>query len=226
MCRPVAVKDFLARLERDFRRHKSDAERALERLPGPGEDTRIYQLRSREQVFEQCRRLLRDATRFVLVDIYPEPLVEIRDDLVAAAKRGVQVVAKTYGDVDVPDIELLIEPEYETVRGRWPGQWVNVVMDGSEYVLGLLSEDGDDVVQAVWSRSPYVSYIHQVRLACEMGYTAIKIDITNDASRDKLLQTFKHTYDYFPLDSPGYERLLQQLKPHPRTGTKKEGIES
>ena len=39
VCRPVEVKDFLSRLERDFRRHKREAQRSLGRLPGPGEDT-------------------------------------------------------------------------------------------------------------------------------------------------------------------------------------------
>lgn len=211
LCRAVPAKEFLVRLERDFSRHRKAAEAVLKRLPGPGEDTRIYHLRSRDQVFGQCRRLLAKARRVVHVDIYPDPLRELRDDIIAATKRGVQVIVKTYAAVDIPGVEILVEPEAELILGRWPGQWVNVVIDYSSFTLALLTAEGKDVVQAIWSASPYVSYIHHGRLACELAYTALRIEFERGASRADLQRTFAHTSGYIVLDTPGYDRLLAQI---------------
>jgi sugar-specific transcriptional regulator TrmB len=210
-CRAVPARDFLMRLERDFSHHRREAEEVLGRFPAPGADTRVYQLRTWPQILEQCRQLLGTATQVVQMDIYPDPLLELKDDVAAAAGRGVQVVGKTYRPVAVPGMEVLIEPDSALILDRWPGQWVDVVADGSQFVLALLGADGTNVVQAVWSASPFLSYIHYGRLACELGYTALKIDIRRGAEHEELLSTFSRTYEYFKLDNPGYDRLLQQI---------------
>lgn len=210
-CRAVPAKEFLARLERDFSRHRKEAEAVLAHLPAPAEDARIYHLRSRGQVFEQCRRLLAEARREVHIDIYPDPLAELRADIAAAAQRGVQIVIKTYDAMEIPGVEILVEPDAPLILERWPVQWVNVAIDHSRFTLALLTADGEDVVQAICSASPYVSYIHHGRLAFELAYTALRIDFERGASREELLHTFAHTKDYVVLDSPGYDRLLRQI---------------
>ena len=211
LCRAVPAKQFLARLERDFSRHRKDAEAVLSRFPAPAEDARIYHLQSRTQVIEHCRRLLAEARREVHIDIYPEPLADLRNEIAGAAQRGVQVVIKTYAPAEIPGVEILIEPDPTFVLDRWPVQWVNVAIDHSRFTLALLTADGEDVVQAIWSASPYVSYIHHGRLACELAYTALKVAFERGASHEELLHTFAHTKDYIVLDSPGYDRLLHQI---------------
>ena len=209
-CRAVPAREFLVRLERDFARHRKDAEAALGRLPSPGDDAGVYQLRSPAQVFERCRRLFAEAERVALVDIFPGPLAELRHDIAAAAERGVQVVVKTYRPAEISGVEILVEPEAGTVLDRWPGQWVDVVIDGSRYAMAFLSADSRSVIQGVSSASPGLSFIHFDRLAHELGYTALKIAIASGASREELIQTFAHTREYFYSDAPGYARLLQQ----------------
>jgi sugar-specific transcriptional regulator TrmB len=209
-CRAVPAKEFLVRVERDFARHRKDAEAALERLPSPGDDTGIYQLRSAAQVFERCRRLFAEAESVARADIFPDPLDELRDDIAAAAERGVQVVVKTYGPAEIDGVEILVEPEAGTVLERWPGQWVDIAIDGSRWVMAFLSADSRSVIQGVSSASPGLSYIHFDRLAHELGYTALKIAFTSGASRDELIQTFTRTREYFAPNAAGYARLLQQ----------------
>ena len=209
-CRAVPAKEFLVRLERDFARHRKDAEAALGRLPSPGDDAGIYQLRSAAQVFERCRRLFAEAERVARADIFPDPLDELRDDIAAAAERGVQVVVKTYRPSEIDGVEILVEPEAGTALERWPGQWVDIAIDGSRYVMAFLSADSRSVIQGVSSASPGLSYIHFDRLAHELGYTALKIAFTSGASRDELIQTFARTREYFAPNAAGYARLLQQ----------------
>ena len=121
-----------------------------------------------------------------------------------------QIAIKTYDAMEIPGVEILVEPDAHVTFKRWPVQWVNVAIDHSRFLLALLTADGRDVVQAIWSASPFVSYIHHGRLVCEIAYTALRIDFERGASREELLHAFAHTKDYFVMDSPGYARLLRQ----------------
>jgi hypothetical protein len=60
----------------------------------------------------------------------------------------------------VPGVEVVLEPEHERIRSRWPEQWLDCVTDASDYVLGRLTPDGEQVLQAVRTGSPYLTYLH------------------------------------------------------------------
>jgi hypothetical protein len=49
----------------------------------------------------------------------------------------------------------------------WGGEQLNLVVDGREHLLALLSPDLDAVVQAVWSQSLYLSSILHAGRLCE-----------------------------------------------------------
>ena len=59
LCRPVPWEDLLRHFESQFNTAKSRAAQALAGLERSGNDERLYQLRSREQVMERARSLLR-----------------------------------------------------------------------------------------------------------------------------------------------------------------------
>ncbi len=209
-CRAVPAKEFLVRVEREFVQHRKEAEEALERLPGPGDDAGIYHLRSAAQVIECCRRMFAEAKQVVRADLFPDALTELRDDIAAAAERGVQVVIKTYRPAKIDGVEILVEPDSNTVHERWPGQWIDISSDGSQYIMAFLSADSRSVIQGVSSTSPILSYIHFDRLVNEIGYTALKIAFTSGASHEELNKTFERTREYFAPNVAGYDRLLRQ----------------
>ncbi|RYE91976.1 MAG: TrmB family transcriptional regulator, partial [Myxococcales bacterium] len=76
--RAVAPVELLARVERDFERAHGRAQRALTRLRSAGDDERVYSLPEREQVIERARAMLLRAEQLALVDVFPEPLEELR----------------------------------------------------------------------------------------------------------------------------------------------------
>jgi sugar-specific transcriptional regulator TrmB len=210
--RAVPAETFLAGLEHRFARLRRDAANSLSRIPEAGPDARVYQIITREQLVEQCRSLLRSARRVVLVDAFPVPLDVLRDDLAATASRGVDVFAKIYAPDDVRGVEAVLEPESELTRGRWPEQWIDCVADASDFILGLLNPDGTKVLQAVRSASPYLAYLHHSRLACELGYTALKATLIRGESSDVLKDVYDRTTRYFALDAPGFAALRRRLE--------------
>src|SRR5437870_4511293 len=68
----------------------------------------------------------------------------------------------------LPGADVTMAKDGERVRARWPGEWLNIVVDGEEHLLALLSEDCSRVHQAVWSSSPYLSVLHPSGMASEI----------------------------------------------------------
>jgi len=210
--RAVPADEFLTALERRFSQHRDEAAERLSRIPEAEPDARVYQIATREQLVEQCRSMLRSARDVALVDAFPLPLDLLRDDLSATAARGVDVFVKTYEPNDITGVELVLDPEHERTRGRWPEQWIDCIVDASDYVVGLLSPDGERLLQAVRSASPYLAYLHHSRLACELAYTAIKTGITGGAGAEELYRIHEQTSRYFAPDAPGFRALRRRLE--------------
>jgi sugar-specific transcriptional regulator TrmB len=232
VCRPVPVNDLLDQLATRFNRSRNQAAEVLRHLPGPEQDTRIYHLRDRDQVLGKCRQLLESAQKVVLLDIFPIPLQELRPDLAIAAARGITVTVKAYAPAEIPGVEVFVEPKHAYILDRWPAQWLNVVADGSEFMLGVLDKSGQTVIQAVWSGSPYLSWILHSGIGSEVVLTALRQQIgcgpeagaaTPSPQAEIAHQVQTWADRYITSDAPGYARLLNQLgldvlRPSPDAG--------
>src|SRR4051812_7356647 len=123
VCRAVAPDELLARLARTFSDQRERAARALARVRDTSADDRVYQMRSRDQVFERARQMLDRATQVAVLDVFPEPLETLRPDLERALARGVEVAVKLYAPADVAGAEVVLTRRGAKVLARWPGQW-------------------------------------------------------------------------------------------------------
>ncbi|MBK8165002.1 MAG: TrmB family transcriptional regulator [bacterium] len=165
--RAVPPAELLAGLERRARERREAAAAALADLAPEGGDDRVYALRDRDQVLERARAMLGRARQIALADLFPAVLVELRDDLAGCAARGVSVTVRAYAPADL-GAALVVSGEGRGAPGRWPGQQLSLVVDGSEHLLALLSADLQQVHQAVWSGSAFLSCLHHNHLAMEM----------------------------------------------------------
>src|SRR5262245_2044037 len=173
-CRAIPAGELLARLEHSFRERKRSAARALRSLKAAAGDDRVYQLRSVEQVYARCRHMLDTSRRVAVLDLFPEPFAELRPALQKAARRGVRVAVKAYEPADVPGVDVVVGPHAPATRQRWPGQWLNAVADGRQHLLALLSADGSELVQAVWSGSAYLSWVYHSAAGAELVLAAVE----------------------------------------------------
>jgi len=211
VCHAVPAGELLGLIERGFRESRERAASALAELQSVPGDDRVYQLRSREQVMERCRRMLGRAERVALLDAFPAPLEELRTEAEAAAARGVTVAVKAYEPTSLREAEVFVHPDGRDVTGRWPGQWVNVVVDGREHLIALLSRDGLDVHQAVWSESAYLSWVYHSALAGELILAEVQRRIAEGASA-KELRGIRESYRRIVApDAPGFQQLVRRF---------------
>jgi sugar-specific transcriptional regulator TrmB len=186
VCRAVPGAELLRALESDFRRHQRAAAATLKRLKPARGDDGVYTLASVEQVVERCDAMVRRARDVVLADAFPEALSWVEAPLAAAARRGVHVAVKTYAPVSSSGIDAVVLAGGDKVLERWPGQWLNVVVDGREFLLSYSSVDGTELHQALWSRSPYVSWAYHSALTSEIGEARLVEALDRNATKAEL----------------------------------------
>jgi sugar-specific transcriptional regulator TrmB len=212
LCRPVPPAELLAQLERRFRDQRARAERVLARPTAVAEDDRVYTLRSADQVLERARSMLRDATEVVLLDVFPLPLRALRADVEAAVERGVQVTVRVYEPTEVRGARVVMDADPELVRGRWPGQWVNVVADGREHLIAYLTADAAAVQQAVWSGSAILSWVYHSALSSEIVLEDVRNLIRSGADGDALAKAVAQAIPVSKaLQAPGYRELATRF---------------
>jgi len=225
LCRAVPPPELMARLERDFKDRQKRALDALSNLPGAPADDRVYHMRSPEQVYERCRSLLAAAEEAVLVDSFPLPLEELRADLRAAAARGVTVYVKLYRDDVIEGVNIIVDPDGDEILGRWPGQWLNMVVDGAEYVHALLAEDGHSVHQAVWSGSAYLAWVYHSAFWSELALAEVARRTDAQVPTTEINAWLRELKEQMRSDLPGYRTLLERfgqsdrLRPTDNTNT-------
>ena len=215
LCRAVPPTELLGHLEHRFRQRRERAEDVLQRLERPDEDERVYQLRSRDQVLERARQMLRRSREVALAVAFPAPLAEIHEDLEAAAARGVRVLLKVYQSAEIPGVRTVLSSEPAYQPGRFPGQELNLVVDAEEYLVALLGWDGESVVQATWSGSPFLAFVQYNGLFCEWILTSLAHRVGREAIEAAIDRSLH------PVATPGFRRLVRDLpgsEPDPSEG--------
>jgi sugar-specific transcriptional regulator TrmB len=220
--RAVLPSELLRGMKRRMSGQIERAESALSRVAPAQNDERTYELLTRDQVIDRARTMLQNAREVALLDLFPAAVKLLTEDLSAGAKRGLVVTAMVYEPVVIPGATVLVNPKGETVRNRWPGEWLNLVVDAKEHLLSFLSPDGSNVLQAVWSASRYLSWVYHSGLGGEMMSIGLMQAIEKRRPRKDLIAIIKQFETLKALQAPGYKELLRKFGkpsaiPHART---------
>ena len=208
LCRPVPPDELLANLERRFQERRADAARLLAEISHLEGDDRVYQLRSREQVFERCRAMLRRCDKVALVDAFPGPLDALRPELVRLGARSL-VAAKVYEPIKIPGVWIVECMRGAATRERWAGEWIVIVIDGAEELIAFFAPDGS-VRQAIWTASLHLAWVYHGALASEIILDAVERKIEDGAAIDELKQILHTLAPLRALQAPGYRQLARR----------------
>lgn len=209
--RAVPAEELLGRLARTFDERRKRASEELARLRSAPEDDRVYLLTSRDQVFERARQMLAGCLDVAVVDAFPLPLEVLRDDLEAAAARGVTTAVGVYAPARVAGALTFVQPHGASILERWPGHWINVVVDGSETLLAFLDAEGDGVHQALWSGSAYLSSVYHSAVTSELILGDVQQRIADGVPHARLLRRLNGFRSRLGSQGRGYEQLRERF---------------
>lgn len=201
-CRAVPVDELLGRMTREFQTHRDHAARALRELGQPKADDRVYQIRSMEGVTQRLRQMLVEAKGVVLASIPSSVLSEVREELLQATDRSVDVALRTDSQDELLGIETILRESSADL----PWKELQVVVDGEQHLVAFLSREGE-LLNAVWSGSGFLSLVHHRGLAAEMNLEQVASKIRDEAGQKRLLRALSlhKTVE----QTPGYRLLAK-----------------
>jgi sugar-specific transcriptional regulator TrmB len=180
MCRAVSSEELLSRLTREFESKRSSAQSTLSALNHTTVDERIYQIRSREQVFQRAREMLAEANQ-VAVGVLPGKFADqLAENLLAATSRGVDVALKSDQSIRIEGVDVVVEPT--GVRARTT---LHLVTDGDQTLIATF-DDAGGLLHAVWTRSPMLAVAHHEGLASELCLSVVAERIEEGAGQKRL----------------------------------------
>ena len=204
---PIA--DYMNQLESGFRNDRQFLEESLKDIKYSVSGDKIYMLQTFDQVLEKCSRMLENAEYSVIVDAFPSMLRKIIPQLEKAAENGVNIIVNAYEPVNVKNCRVIVKSNAKKVLQLWSGDWMNIAVDGREYLITACEKDG--VLQhAIWSNSPYLSFFVFNGFRYEMLFSALSSKIPSEKMSEILNSAFEDV-NINIADLPGYKTMLERL---------------
>ena len=91
LCRAVPLEELMNRLQKNFEQRRKETEKQLKAVGKPTEDTRIYQLVSREQILNRIREMIATAGKSVLMKMPADAIRSIEGDIEKSAQRKIEI---------------------------------------------------------------------------------------------------------------------------------------
>jgi len=186
LCRAVPPEELLDRLAQNFANLRRKAADHLTRLAPSADDDGVYQIQSVDQVRQKLENMIDQAEQLIVLDLFPEAVTWLRDSLLRAARKNVRVALKTYEPTIIEGVDSVFDQRGNDLKKLWPGVVANAAVDGRQCLLSLLSPGGEDVIQAVWSASPFLAQSWLQTLAGDIKRVALEVSIQQLSPGGKL----------------------------------------
>ena len=211
LCQAVAPSEMMEKLKDSYLDKHRKTSAALSKLKPSADTEKIFSLADPAQVFDRCRRAIGEAEKIILVDAYPGVIKVLKPWLEEAGARGVTVVVQAYKPVNIRGVEVIEYHNSGEMLGRWPGDWLIVVIDGAEYLFAFIGEDGGTVHNAIWCESAFMALPQHSNLALSFRASILDELIKKGASRKKIEKEMKRAAKWEMMGSRGYEKLSATL---------------
>jgi sugar-specific transcriptional regulator TrmB len=153
----VPPKDLLHKLRERYAKPLEYLEATLPTIVPSEPEPDILQLESPEGIIDHARSIIRGAHDAVYLSVWQDAIDSLREELEAAAARGVRIAGMLYGS-EMPEVGWWQRHSYrETVTSRIRGTMLTLVADGSEALIAHIPERG--APSAVRTRSPVLCLV-------------------------------------------------------------------
>ncbi len=205
----IPIKDYMDQVEFTFVNDRNYLVDALRDIENPLSGDKIYMLQTLDQVFEKCTKMLESAECCVIVDAFPDMLRKILPELEKAAANNVNIVVNAYEPVEVKGCHVIVKSNARKVLSLWSGDWMNIAVDGKEYLITAVEKDGA-LQHAIWSNSPYLSFFVFNGFRYEMMYSALAGQAEN-IKREDIIEKAVENVNIDVAALPGYITMLERL---------------
>jgi len=207
----VSLDDYFSQLEASLKNSKLFLEEHLHRMATLPSENKIHWLKNYEQLEQKLVSMITNSVYTVIVDAFPPLLESITPHLIAAAEDGVRIVINAYQPVVIPKCQVIIKDNAENVMKLWAGDWINIAVDGREFLTSAVSKDVSRTVHALWSNSAFLSFFQFNGFRYEMMFSRLAQHLRELGHKDVVDNVFHELEGLATTNLPGYLDLLDQF---------------
>jgi len=121
----------------------------------------------------------------------------------------VHVSVIAYEPVEFAGVTVARFSRDNPLLASFPGEWLISVVDGREQLIAFLTRGGDELLQAIWSASPFLSW----SLQCFMSSEFTHLGTLNDPDLPPEAREVMRRYSrHLSFDVPGYREIVRRLR--------------
>jgi hypothetical protein len=142
--------------------------------------------------------MLDEAVERVLLELFPVPLAELRDAVEKTAARGVDVTVRIYRPDSLAGVRIVQSPFGEASIKEVGAEWLSVLVDGRQCLLGSLARGGDAVLQALWTESPLLARSMYDSLNSDLHHYALRPVLETATDLEEVRKAYDRLQQEFP----------------------------
>ena len=196
---PVPILEYLQLIENNFNKNKITLENELTKYASKSPREGIFQIDSVKQAIEKAKQLITDANSVIMIDATTPLLTTLKKILEKRASDGIMVLIKAYEPIEINGCHIVFtSDEYRTID--WDDQWCNIISDEKEFLISVFENDINSVLQAIWSKSEYLSITIISGFLHEFVLARISSLILDGTPSEKLIDELKKLYKKYIYD--------------------------
>ncbi len=207
----VSLDDYFTQLESSLRSSKQFLQERLKRLTTLPNENKIHWLRNYEQLEQKLLAMIKHSEYTVIVDAFPTLLESIRPHLIEAALNGVRIVINAYEQTDIAGCQIIIKSNAERVMKMWAGDWINIAVDGREFLISAISKEEPRTVHALWSNSSFLSFFLFNGFRYEVLFSRLAQQLKELGHGNAVEKIFEDLQELAISGLPGYLDLIDQF---------------
>ena len=201
----IPVEEFLNKLENEFSRKKEKIIQEVEKLDTRQDSTGIYEIKSQELVFEKVNSMIKSTKSQLLIDGFPVPMKIIKDQISKYRPDDISVYVKNYAGEKIENVHQIQASIPDFLYSELNGQWLIVLRDTIESLIAFFSKDGSELIHAVWTQDPFISFILFNGSAYEFNFTEVCEQVYSDDSNKidnmkAIIERYKNMYRYMRVE--------------------------
>ena len=210
----IPIEEFLNKIESEFNRKKEKIIKEVEKLETRQDNAGIYEIKSIELVFEKAASMIKSAQNTLLIDGFPAPMKIIKQYLSAERAEDINVYVKNYSGDNIDNVHQLKANFDDLPISELNGQWLIVLKDTNESLLAFFNKDGSELIHAVWTQDPFISFILFNGSAYEFNFTEVCEQVYSDENNKienikNIIESYKNMYRYMRVEE---KNILESKK--------------
>lgn len=152
---PLPPEELIKRLQHQFEANVALLRQQISRSASTADHEHLWVIRGYDQIVSKAKGMIGSASKEIYVRVFPEEARLLDHDLKIAESRGAQIRYVSLGPLSSRFDVQIIHPESETLEQNLGGRSIDLVVDKSEALTGMIRDMPKDEVTVNWTQNQW-----------------------------------------------------------------------